>query len=56
MKKLLEELLKKINVDLLKIFKRKSFDQNRYKLFSSKNLQKGFPKKFSEDLPKDEIS
>ena len=41
-KKLLEELLKKNNVDLLKIFKRKSFDQNLYKIFSSKNLQKVF--------------
>ncbi len=52
MKKLLEDILKKTNVDLLKIFKRKSFNQN---LFLQKS-SKGFPKKVSEDLPKDEIS
>ena len=40
----------KIDVDLLKIFKRKSFD----KIFFFKS-SKGFPKKISEDLPKNEI-
>ena len=35
--KLFEDILKKINVDFLKIFRRKSFDL--HKIFSSKNLQ-----------------
>ena len=44
-----------INVDLLKIFRRKSFEQNLHKIFSSKKSL-GYLKKFSEDLPKNEIS
>ena len=39
---MLEDLPKKINVDILKIFRIKSFDKNLYKIFSSKNLQKVF--------------
>ena len=41
-KKLLEDLPKKINVDILKIFKRKSLYENLNKIFSSKYLQKVF--------------
>ena len=41
-KKLLENLQKKINVNFLKIFRKKSFDENLHKIFSSKNLQKVF--------------
>ena len=55
-KKLYEDLLKKINVDLLKIFRRfleeKILIKKLHKIFSSKNLLK----KISEDLPKNEIS
>ena len=40
--KLLEDLPKKINVDILKIFRRKCFYENLHKIFSSKNLQKVF--------------
>jgi hypothetical protein len=43
-----EDLPNKINVDLLAIFGRKSFNQNIHKIFSSKNLRK----KFNEDLVK----
>jgi hypothetical protein len=38
-----EDLLKKTNVDILKIFRRKSIDQNLYIIFFSKNLQQGSP-------------
>ena len=38
-KKLLKDLFKKIRVDLLKIFRRKSFDRNLHKIFSSKYLK-----------------
>ena len=54
--KLYEDLLNKINVDLLKIFWRfleeKILIKNLHQIFSSKNLLK----KISEDLPKNEIS
>ena len=42
MKKLYEDLLKKINVNLLKIFIRKSSDSNLFTIFSSKNLRSAF--------------
>ena len=52
-KKLYEDILEKMNVDLLNIFRRfleeKIFDQNLHKI-SSKNLLKNI----SKDLPKKE--
>jgi hypothetical protein len=40
--------MKKLLEDLLKIFKRKSFDQNRFKIFSSKNLQQVFRRNLAQ--------
>ena len=41
-KNCLKIFVKKINVDLSKIFARKSFNQNFHKIFSSKNFHKVF--------------
>ena len=37
-------ILKKMNVNLLKIFRRKIFDRNLHKIVSSKTSSQGFPK------------
>ncbi len=43
-----KESRKKLFKDLLKIFRRKSFNSNLFKFFSSKNLRKGFQRNSSK--------